>query len=68
VDEELIAAFRDLVSVISDIPEMADSGLSHLEDGLLLYEDSPLMNSVSGKWSDNSSDVSFEDALESLTI
>lgn len=69
VDDQILAAFQDLVSVISDIPELAESGLSRLEAGLLMYKDSPLIkNGVSGRWSDNSSEVSFEDAMENLVI
>ncbi|KAH6673063.1 ankyrin repeat-containing protein [Halenospora varia] len=69
VDEHIIAAFQDLISVISDIPEMAENGLSRLEAGLLLYKDSPLIkNGLSERWADNSSEASFEDAMESLII
>jgi ankyrin repeat protein len=69
VDDQILAAFKDLVSVISDIPEMAESGLSRLEAGLLMYKDSPLVkNGMSGRWSDSDSEVSFEDAMESLLI
>jgi hypothetical protein len=45
VDDQILAAFQDLVSVISGIREMAESGLSRLEAGLLMYKDSPLMES-----------------------
>jgi hypothetical protein len=68
-DDQIVAAFQDLVSVISDIPEMAKSGLSRLEAGLLMYKDSPLVkNGMSEHWTDNSSEASFEDAIESLLI
>ena len=69
VDDQILAAFHDLVSVISDIPEMAENGLSRLDAGLLLYRDSPLSrDGMSGRWSDNSSEVSFEDVMENLII
>ena len=49
VDDQIVAAFQDLVNVISDFPEMTEVGLSRLEAGLHTYHDSPLMkNGMSG--------------------
>jgi hypothetical protein len=48
---------------------MAESELSRLEAGLLMYKDSPLVkHGMSKQWTDNSLDVSFKDTIKSLLI
>ncbi len=67
VTDELIAAFQDLIAVITEGPEMAKTAESLLEAGLLPYRDSPRMSPGSSP-SESGSDAAFEDALERVDV
>ncbi|KAK0128443.1 hypothetical protein ONS95_000416 [Cadophora gregata] len=65
VSHELVTAFHDLISVISDDPEMAQRTENLLEAGFLLpYRDSSRAKSDSLTNSEEGLDGVFEDALE----